>query len=205
MGATRSRELPDPDRTGSPRPWPLAVEARAVASRLGIPGRWPIGRTRSSGWPAGVSPSDEPWRPLTAREFAVARLVSEGLTNAEIADSTRDRAEDREQPRRAHPGQAGRVSASRDRDLGQQRGSEPGPALRPRPRGTIRPRPEASMMRPGATQPGAHATATTSHAPHGPARATGRARSSGRCRSSAGQPARARRRLSAASRWRSFP
>ena len=28
---------------------------------------------------------DEPWHPLTAREFAVAKLITAGLTNGEIA------------------------------------------------------------------------------------------------------------------------
>jgi DNA-binding CsgD family transcriptional regulator len=33
----------------------------------------------------GHSSVDEPWRPLTVREFAVAKLIAAGLTNGQIA------------------------------------------------------------------------------------------------------------------------
>ncbi|HEY1169547.1 MAG TPA: BREX system ATP-binding domain-containing protein [Candidatus Limnocylindrales bacterium] len=62
----------------------LAVEARAVASRLDsrpLADRADVLQRMAHGH---VS-VDEPWRPLTAREFAVARLIADGLTNGEIA------------------------------------------------------------------------------------------------------------------------
>ena len=34
----------------------------------------------------GRGVEEEPWRPLTAREFEVARLVAEGMTNAAIGE-----------------------------------------------------------------------------------------------------------------------
>jgi DNA-binding CsgD family transcriptional regulator len=65
---------------------PLAVEARATASRL--ESRPLADRADALQRMArGHVSVEEPWRPLTAREFAVARLVAEGRTNSEIADT----------------------------------------------------------------------------------------------------------------------
>ena len=64
----------------------LAVEVRTTASRLDSRPLASRAETLMRQARGRIS-VDEPWRPLTAREFAVARLVAEGHTNAEIADS----------------------------------------------------------------------------------------------------------------------
>jgi DNA-binding CsgD family transcriptional regulator len=58
------------------RDWAAAVGSEPLIARADELTRLARGRTAP----------DEPWRPLTAREFEVAKLVADGLTNAAIAE-----------------------------------------------------------------------------------------------------------------------
>ncbi len=64
---------------------PLATHVAEVAETLGSePLRAAAAEIASIARRRGIT--DEPWRPLTAREFEVARLIAEGMTNAAIAE-----------------------------------------------------------------------------------------------------------------------
>jgi DNA-binding CsgD family transcriptional regulator/tetratricopeptide (TPR) repeat protein len=64
----------------------LLTDARATASSLGSTPL--LARADElTHTVRGRSMDDEPWRPLTAREFEVGRLIAAGLTNGEIATS----------------------------------------------------------------------------------------------------------------------
>jgi ATP/maltotriose-dependent transcriptional regulator MalT len=60
-----------------------AAAAADAATRLGAPALEAAAAEILTSARRGVSP--EPWDPLTAREFEVARLIAEGRTNGEIA------------------------------------------------------------------------------------------------------------------------
>ena len=64
----------------------VAVAARAAADHLGSPQLADRADTLLR-MARGRAPDDQPWRPLTSREFEVARLIGEGLTNVEIAEA----------------------------------------------------------------------------------------------------------------------
>lgn len=64
----------------------LRHAAAAEASATAMGSRPLVAAARALGRRRGAESDDSPWSPLTAREWEVASLVAEGLTNADVAD-----------------------------------------------------------------------------------------------------------------------
>ena len=111
---------------------PVLDGRRATAERLDSPPlRERVEELASTARSRGIT--DEPWRPLTAREFEVARYVAEGHDKRADRRGAGPLSEDGQRAHRAHPGEAGRDPPHRDRSVGHVRGrgraAEPSPHL----------------------------------------------------------------------------
>ena len=65
----------------------VLATVRATAARLGSEPLLVRAEELARVTHRGRGALDEPWRPLTSREYEVSRLISEGMTNAEIGDA----------------------------------------------------------------------------------------------------------------------
>ena len=115
--------------TARPRGLPAALEPRVRGDRAAARGGG-LRRARSAACPllkrAGElkaiarqrGAEEEPWRPLTAREFEIARLVAEGHDQQRDRGLARPVAAHGRRPRGAHPREARVHQARGDRGLG---------------------------------------------------------------------------------------
>ena len=103
----------------------LLADASATAAAAGATALADAARRLADASRAG--PAAEPWHPLSAREFEVARLVAAGRAEPRDRGAAHGGAEDRLGARHAHPGQARQAAGPRSRPGAPPSRTSPGP------------------------------------------------------------------------------